>query len=238
MVARREIVTHNPMLQAIFVILPMIITGAFGYLIAITQNDGQQQTTEHMVAAQLVQSLITRVNDLELKNAELGKQITVQSGEIMALRAAANTGETNQRALLRGMLNSLAGPAWVKRVVEDANGNVIFINYLVNRAYEERFEVTAARYYKKTDAQIWKSKEAVANFRDTDLWVWTNKQNLETVVEFPENANRLTPEGRGLKQHFVWKGLIRLGNKQWGIAGLTFEHPNEMEPAQIRGLLQ
>lgn len=217
--------------QLLSISLPMLVTGIFGYATAAKEFGKDLEVARESVSAQLVDTLIDRVSDLESKKTELEKTLTVQSGELLTLRAAATAGERGQKRVLRNMLNSLPGPAWIKRVIELPDGRVEFRNYLINRAYEVRFDVTQERYANKTDDQVWRDSRAIAGFRDTDLWVWQNKQSLETRELFPDTVNQLSSESPSNKIPFVWKGLVTLPNDQYGIAGLTFETPEQLQEA-------
>lgn len=130
---------------------------------------------------------------------------------------ASQTIEQNRRALLETFIDNLPIIAWIKKV-EDVDGVLTFPMATINKAYEDKYNVSRHRYIGNTDDHMW--PEPIANgFRESDLKVWNRKQAIKVVEKVPKEAMESTAE---VEENTVIKWIINIGDEFW-IAGLLLE---------------
>ena len=84
---------------------------------------------------------------------------------------------------LRAFIENSPAVAFLK----DAEGRMLYLN----RAFERAFQIPAAHYIGKTDAEFWPA-EVAARLRANDLKVLTTGESIEAVEQAPLPDGRLS----------------------------------------------
>jgi len=114
-------------------------------------------------------------------------------------------------AIIQRYIDSFPLPMWIKEYNPDRNE---FRMLMINRAYEQRFNVSRDRYVGLTDFQLWPEEIAAEYFRH-DLKVYEEKNTMkkdETVLM----------DGKKMQSR-IWKFSVRLPFDQFGVGGIVVD---------------
>lgn len=161
---------------------------------------------------ELVTELHRRIEVLESRAKDCDDQIFVIRSDYLSCTLREKS-ERDTKQFLQNYIDTIPGPAWVKKVVIE-NDEIVFRMVTVNRAYEDAYHVSRAVYEGRTDFDIW-SEDVARSFYMNDLTVYKNKKNLQKKETFPIDNK---PEVRT-----VWKWAFELSDDQWAIGGLVIE---------------
>lgn len=162
----------------------------------------------------MIAELKERIKSLEESNEQLRRELQNAERKIQDLE---NTIEEqfDTIAILGSFCKYIPAPVWVKRVHEDGNTTM----YFINRFYEEQYGISGEFYTGKTDDEVW-GKEIADHFRKADSYILKYKRGASFIESIPVDPFDLD---KGHQNCVIWKFPILNGQKLIGIGGILID---------------
>ena len=157
-------------------------------------------------AAQL-EVTYNRIENLETRNATLSQSIRQLNTEL-ALLTARYEMQYMPRAALFSYLEAIDAPAWLKAY--DKEKKMFYMLY-INRAYENYYKVTKARYLGSTDFDV-QPKEIAEGFFKHDMEVYKERGFKRVDEKVFHKGELLTLD--------LWKFYLKLPDDTEVVAGI------------------
>ena len=162
----------------------------------------------------MIAELKERIKSLEESNEQLRRELQNAERKIQDLE---NTIEEqfDTIAILGSFCKYIPAPVWVKRVHEDGNTTM----YFINRFYEEQYGISGEFYTGKTDDEVW-GKEIADHFRKADSYILKYKRGASFIESIPVDPFDID---KGHQNCVIWKFPILNGQKLIGIGGILID---------------
>lgn len=222
---------QQQILQVSLAVISLISVLGSGYLSYKTHKDKVAQKLEDNKLAhdqnliesemkfrtdllEMIADLKERIKSLEEANQELRRELQKAERKIEDLE---NTIEEqfDTIAILGSFCKYIPAPVWVKRVHEDGNTTM----YFINRFYEEQWGISAEFYSGKTDDEVW-GKEIADQFRKADAYILKYKRGASFIENIPVDPFNLE---KGYRKCVIWKFPILNGQNLIGIGGILID---------------
>lgn len=178
-------------------------------------------STGDQTKARLVDTCYKRIESLEGRIKEQEERHFKQTVTIAEFKAKLAQRFEDDDALV-SFLDALPFPAWFKYVEYDEDENPVFINGYINTAYSFRFGVSKARYFGKTDFEVWAARDVAEAFYRNDLKVLKLLDSKCKRENYPRSALYPVSEKNPLIDGFVCKFPAKI-NGRLAIAGMSLE---------------
>ena len=222
---------QQQILQISLAVISLISVLGTGYLSYKTHKDKVAQKIEDNKRAhdqQLIESetkfrsdllamiaeLKDRIKSLEEANEELRRELDKAERKIEELE---NTIEEqfDTIAILGSFCKHIPAPVWVKKIQDDGET----VMYFINRCYEEQYGISAEFYTGKTDDEVW-GKEIADHFRKAEAHNLKYKTGASFVESIPVDPFDVD---KGHRNCVIWKFPILNGQKLIGIGGILID---------------
>jgi PAS domain-containing protein len=203
-------------------LLNTVITTAGVLGVAMLTFKGNVQPAQMEVLAGRVSALEQRLDDKTAEIAELNRELLTVRAENSVMRIQLDKGyATSPRGTLYAYMDALETPAWCKEWSDPS-----FRMLHINRAYENYYGITKARYVGNSDFDVFPPKLAQA-------WTQNDKRAYQRrgFVRFVETV--VTPNGEEVDLEF-WKFYLRLPDAGELICGIQIGSVLNNEHGEIQ----
>jgi regulator of replication initiation timing len=222
---------QQQILQVSLAVISLISVLGSGYLSYKTHKDKVAQRLHDNKAAhdkdlmesemqfrtdllEMIADLKDRIKSLEEANEELRRELSRAERKIQELEDTIEE-QFDTIAILGSFCKHIPAPVWVKKVHEDNNTTM----YFINRFYEEQWGISAEFYSGKTDDEVW-GTEIADHFRKADSYIVKYKRGASFIENIPVDPFDLT---KGHRKCVIWKFPILNGQKLIGIGGILID---------------
>ena len=162
-------------------VLGVVLTSMVAAIGSISAYKGAKLTAEATVS----ESILERMTEVEKAGERNREQLATYEREITQLQIALAR-EYDTYEILVDYLMRLPAPAWIKLTSYDDEGELRFVMWHINPAYERAFGISSGRYEGKTDEELglWPQK-VVEDFFENDKITLQIKDGICTEEGFP-----------------------------------------------------
>jgi hypothetical protein len=222
---------QQQILQVSLAVISLISVLGSGYLSYKTHKDKVAQRLQDNKAAhdkdliesemkfradllEMIADLKDRIKSLEEANEDLRRELNEAERKIQELEDTIED-QFDTIAILGSFCKYIPAPVWVKKVHEDGNTTM----YFINRFYEEQYGISAEFYSGKTDDEVW-GTEIADHFRKADSYIVKYKRGASFIENIPVDPFDFN---KGHRKCVIWKFPILNGQKLIGIGGILID---------------